>query len=199
MAAQPLQFPAISKYPEAIPAGGGFTLKKMLIDCGAVKFGKFTLTSGKESSYYIDIKKASTNPAILSEIAREMAVLAKDSKYDRIAGMELGAVPVAVALSLEMKMPYVIIRKGERTHGTGKQIEGDFNSGDNFLVVEDVTTTGQSSMKTVEILKNAGGKAGTVITVVDREEGAELLLTGAGIRLVSLVKAKELMEMKDRL
>jgi len=166
----------------------------MLIDCGAVKFGKFTLTSGKESSYYIDIKKASTNPKLLAAIADEMAGLVNGASCDRIAGMELGAVPVAVALSLKTQIPYVIIRKGERTHGTGKQIEGDYRQGDSFVVVEDVTTTGQSSLRTVEILKNAGGNAGTVITVVDREEGAGELLSKSGIKLVALVRARDLIK-----
>jgi orotate phosphoribosyltransferase len=122
-----------------------------------------------------------------------MSNIVKGLHIDRIAGMELGAVPIAVALSLKMQLPYVIIRKGERSHGTSKQIEGDFKTGENFLVVEDVTTTGQSSMKSVDILKNAGGKIELVMTVVDREEGAEALLSDAGIRFIALVRAKELM------
>jgi len=169
-------------------------LNQQLIDCGAVKFGKFILTSGKESNYYIDIKQASTNPHVLFDISCEMEKIIKGKKYDRIAGMELGAVPIAVALSLKTKIPFVIIRKGERTHGTGKQIEGDFRTGDTFIVVEDVTTTGQSSKKTIDIIKNAGGKADCVITVVDREEGAEVFLGNSGIKLVSLVKAHELIK-----
>jgi orotate phosphoribosyltransferase len=169
-------------------------LRELLIECGAVKFGKFTLASGRESSYYVDIKKASTNPKILSVIAKDMARAMKNARYDRIAGMELGAVPIAVALSLETGVAYVIVRKGERTHGTGKQIEGDFKAGDKCLVVEDVTTTGQSSLKTVEILKNAGIETDTVLTVVDREEGAGGLLSKSGIKLDALVRAGELIK-----
>ena len=90
-------------------------LEQYLKDCGAFKTGEFTLTSGKKSNFYVDIKQASTNPKILAEIAREMKSLIKDER--RIAGMELGAVPLAVATSLESGLPYVIIRKKERSAG----------------------------------------------------------------------------------
>ena len=80
------------------------------------------LTSGAISNYYIDIKKASTNPMVLKRIAEEMSKYT--GGYDVLAGMELGAVPIVVALSLETNIPYVIIRKEKRQHGTAKQIEG---------------------------------------------------------------------------
>lgn len=173
---------------------GIWMLKDLLIDCGAVKFGKFILASGKESNYYIDIKKASTNPAVLSEISNEMAKYIDKKGYDRIAGMELGAVPIAVALSLRTELPYLIIRKEERTHGTGKQIEGEFRSNDRIIIVEDVTTTGQSSLKTIEILRNACVVTDTVMTVVDRQEGAEQLLSASKVKLIALVKASDLLK-----
>ncbi len=114
-------------------------LASLLISSGAIQFGEFTLTSGRKSSYYVDVKKASTKPAILSTIAEEMSVLV--GKEDRLAGMELGAVPIVVALALETNKPYLILRKGEREHGTGRQIEGDYIPGERVLIVEDVATT----------------------------------------------------------
>ena len=99
------------------------SLKQKLVDCGAVKFGDFTLTSGKKSSYYVDLKLASTDPSILKEIAVEFAKLLPEN-IDFIAGMELGAVPLAAALSLETGIPYSMIRKSSREHGTGTRIEG---------------------------------------------------------------------------
>jgi len=94
----------------------------LLKECGAIQFGRFVLTSGAISDYYIDIKKASTNPKVLKEIAK--AMIEYSDGYDLLAGMELGAVPLVVALSLENNIPYVIIRKEKREHGTSKQIEG---------------------------------------------------------------------------
>lgn len=169
-------------------------LGDMLKACGAVKFGKFILTSGKESSFYVDIKKASTNPKILKEISKEIAKYTFG--YSKIAGMELGAVPIAVGASLETNLPYVIVRKERREHGTGKQIEGDLQAGEKVLIVEDVATTGSSSLKTVEYLRAAGAVVDKVIVVVDREEGAKDALKAIGIELIPLVRISQIMENK---
>lgn len=167
-------------------------LVDMLISCGAVKFGKFVLTSGKESNYYIDIKQASTNPEILRTIAEEMKKYAEG--YDMIAGMELGAVPIAVALSLATNKPYVIVRKETKAHGTRKLIEGRDVNGKKVLVVEDVTTTGGSVIKTIEILRQNGAEIDRVVTVVDREEGARERLTEHNVELIPLVPATEILK-----
>jgi orotate phosphoribosyltransferase len=165
-------------------------LKDSLKECGAFKTGKFTLTSGKQSNFYVDIKQASTNPKILKEIAICMAKQLEGE--DKIAGMELGAVPLAVALALEVDLPYLIIRKVERVHGTGKLIEGGLNRDERVLLVEDVTTTGSSVLKAAEIIKNEGGIVNKVIVVVDREEGAIELLKENGISLIPLVRVSEM-------
>lgn len=146
-------------------------LTQMLKSCGALQFGRFILTSGAISEYYIDIKKASTDPKTLKVIAKDMALLTKG--YDILAGMELGAVPLVVALSLETNIPYVIVRKEKREHGTGKQIEGLSVKNKKVLVIEDVTTSGGSVLKTIEILRENHGIVDKVICVVDRESGAK--------------------------
>ena len=107
--------------------------------------------------------------------------------------MELGAVPLAVALSLQCDLPYLIIRKKDRVHGTGKLIEGDMRSGDKILLVEDVTTSGTSVVKAADIIRNEGGEVFRVIVVVDREEGAFELLKEHNITLVPLVRVSEMM------
>lgn len=172
--------------------GGWLMLTDSLIECGAIKFGKFKLTSGKESSYYVDIKQASTNPKVLSEIAKEMSKLSSNDKFDIIAGMELGAVPLAVALALETKVPYVIIRKEKPSHGTGKQIIGKNEPGQKVLIVEDVATTGGSVVKAINVLRSEGLIVDKIIVVVDREEGAEEMLNKYDVELLPLVKAGEL-------
>lgn len=95
-------------------------LSEDLVKSGAIKFGDFILTSGKRSDYYVDIKEAATDPNLLSEIASEFSKMIHARK---IAGMELGAVPLIVATSLNMGIPYVIVRK-ERSHGTLSLIVG---------------------------------------------------------------------------
>ena len=166
-----------------------------LVDCGALQFGDFILASGAKSSYYIDIKKASTNPKVLKLIAEQMALKMKECglKVDRIAGVVLGSVPLAAALSLETGIPYVMIRKEKKDHGTGKLIEGELNEGDEVLVVEDVITSAGSSMKAIETLRAAGASVNNGISVIDREAGGSDNLKGIGVSLNPLVKASELL------
>ena len=161
---------------------------EMLKNVGAIQFGDFVLTSGKHSNYYVNIKKASTNPEILREIAKAMA---KHISGTKIAGMELGAVPIAVALSLETNIPYLMVRKEKRKHGTGSQIEGNLKQGEEVLVVEDVTTSGGSTLKTVETLREAGAVVKRAVVVVDRDSGAEKLLAENGVELVYLVSSRD--------
>ena len=168
-------------------------LMEMLTECGAIKFGKFTLTSGKESSYYIDIKMASTRPRILRRIAEEMARYVDGT---RVAGMELGAVPIATAVALQTDMPFCILRKKPREHGTGSQIEGEVKPGETVTVVEDVATTGGSIVLSVKLLRAAGAVVKRAIVVVDREEGAAEALRAENVELVALVKRKQLMQGK---
>ncbi|MBE8538964.1 orotate phosphoribosyltransferase [Geoglobus acetivorans] len=145
-------------------------LLKMLVDSGAIKYGEFTLSSGKKSSVYIDIKRAVTRPDVLETVAGMMAEKLKSADFDRIACIELGGVPLAVALSLKTKKPIVIFRKKKKEYGTQEEFIGDIDRGDRIAVVEDVITTGKSARSVVERVEKAGGIVVAVITVVDREE-----------------------------
>ena len=165
---------------------------QLLKDCGAIQFGRFVLTSGAISDYYIDIKKASASPNILEKIAQAMAEYTEG--YDLLAGMELGAVPLVVALSLETKIPYVIIRKRERGHGTGKQIEGGNVKNKKVLVIEDVTTSGGSLVKTLKILRENQGKVDEVLVVVDRESGAEERLRDLDVSFIPLLSVSDILK-----
>lgn len=167
-------------------------LLQRLIACGAVRFGDFTLASGAKSSYYVDIKRASSDPAILAEVGRAMAVRARE--HDRVAGMELGAVPIAVAASLASGVPFLMVRKKPKDYGTGSRVEGVYAKGQRVLVVEDVTTTGGSSLAAVEALRAEGLLVDTVMTVVDREQGATEAFARIGVALVPLVRASELLK-----
>jgi orotate phosphoribosyltransferase len=113
--------------------------------------------------------------------------------FDAVAGMELGAVPIATAFSLHAGLPMLIIRKSGRTHGTGKRIEGRDPRGLAVLVVEDVTTSGGSTLEAVRVLRDAGATVTHAVVVVDRAEGAAALLAKAGVRLQALVTAATLL------
>lgn len=169
-------------------------LIQLLKECKAIQFGHFVLTSGATSDYYIDIKKASTNPKILKKIAEAMVDFTKG--YDLLAGMELGAVPLVVALSLETGIPYVIIRKEKREHGTGKQIEGGDVTDKRVLIVEDVTTSGGSVIKTIDILKTNKATVDTVVCVVDRESGTREKMEKSGIGFFPLISVSDILRKK---
>ncbi|HUW42748.1 MAG TPA: orotate phosphoribosyltransferase [Thermoplasmata archaeon] len=164
-------------------------LKDTLKSAQIVQHGDFILSSGKKSDYYVNVKRASSDPKILREMAKEI------SKYvtgEKLACMALGAVPLAVAVALETNRPYVIVRKDQKEHGTMDKIEGEVELGGLYLVIEDVATTGASAMRVIEALRTKGAGAKRVVTVVDREEGATEFLQQNGIEMISLFKAKEL-------
>ncbi len=167
-------------------------LIQLLRDCEAIQFGRFVLTSGAISNYYIDIKKASSNPKILKKVAEAMKEYTKG--YDILAGMELGAVPIVVALSLLTEIPYVIIRKEERKHGTSKQIEGSEVKGKRILVIEDVTTSGSSVFKSVQIIRENQGIVDEVVVIVDRESGAEEKLQKIDINFIPLLSVSDILK-----
>ncbi len=170
-------------------------LKESLKACHALQYGDFTLASGKHSKYYIDIKRASTVPGVLSIIAEEMETEMKRRglKVDMIAGVVLGSVPLAVALSLRTGIPYVMVRKEKKDHGTGKLIEGALEEGMRVLVVEDVVTSAGSSAEAVAVLRNAGGKVDFVLAVIDRQEGGMARLAEIGVELMPLLTAEEVL------
>jgi len=147
-------------------------LAEMLKNVGAVKFGEFILSSGQKSNVYVDIKLACTYPEILDKIVEEMEKKVKVLEFDRIACIELGGVPLAVALSLRLRKPYVIFRKRRKEYGTKDELVGNIVAGEKVLVVEDVTTTGSSAMSVVERVEKRGGKVVAILTVVNR--GAKL-------------------------
>lgn len=158
--------------------------------CGAVEYGTFTLASGKTSDLYVDIKRASTRPTILREIARRMAPHVRG--YDRIAGVELGAVPIAAAVALETDVPFLILRKEAKLHGTKRAHEGEMRAGDRVAFVEDVVTTGGTLRGAIERLRAEGAVVDRAVAVVDREEGGAEALGAAGVDLVSLLRARDL-------
>ncbi len=169
-------------------------LIQALKNCGAVKFGDFTLASGRKSTYYVDIKKAITDPATLKLIANRIAGIMKERHIcaEAIGGVAVGGIPLATAVSLRSRLPLVIVRKSLKEYGTGGRFVGDV-AGRELLMLEDVTTTGGSVIEAIKDLRDAGSVVNMVITVVDREEGASVGLKGMDVELLPLVIAADLL------
>lgn len=153
--------------------------------------GDFTLSSGKKSTYYLDKYLFSTDPKLLREIARALARLLPQ-QFDRLAGVELGAVPLVAALALETGKPYVIVRKNVKDYGTGKLFEGRLEKGEKVVLVEDVLTTASQAIQASVRLREFGVDVVKVIYVIDRLEGAAQNLANAGLAAESVITKSDL-------
>lgn len=171
-----------------------------LLAARSLRTGRFTLASGRESSYYIDARLTTMSPEGLSAIGplALAALRAHGWAPDAVGGLTLGADPVAYAVAYaSTAAPPVVraftVRKEAKPHGAGRLIEGPFNAGDRVVVVEDVITTGGSALRAIDAIERAGGTVLGVLAVVDREEGGRAAIEEAGHRVVSLVTASELL------
>ena len=153
--------------------------------------GDFTLSSGKKSNYYINMKKAITEPKILSTISKLISEKVANDDIDKVAGPALGAVPIATAVSLQSDLPLLMIRKEKKGYGTSKLIEGELVEGDSVIVVEDVSTKGGSLLKAIKAIQDNGGNVKRAFVVVDRQEGAIEEFKKEGIELEPLITVNE--------
>lgn len=133
------------------------------------KIGNFTLSSGEKSNYYYDIKEAMGEPTMLRGFYSEIHKNNNMKNIDVIIGIEYGGVPLAIGLSLYTNIPYAIIRKETKQHGTQKRIEGYQKIG-RVLLLDDVRTTGNSIKETKEYLKSKGYEIMATATVMTRIE-----------------------------
>jgi orotate phosphoribosyltransferase len=159
--------------------------------------GDFVLRSGRRSRYYLDKYRFETRPDLLGPLGERIAeVVAKhEPETVRLAGPELGAVPLAAAASLASGLPFLIVRKEAKEYGTGNRLEGVFETGECVCLVEDVVTSAGAAVAAVEALREAGLTCRTVVCVVDREEGGVDALARVAVRLRPLFRASELMEL----
>ncbi len=159
-------------------------LARLLLSRGAIKYGDFVLPFGNRTTYFVDVKEVSTDPWFLETVATEIS---KEVREKVIAGIELGAVPLLVATSIKLKVPYIIVRK-KHEHGTKEILIGKLERGTRIDIIDDVVSTGGSILLTAKILREGGAVVSRAIAVVDREEGGAELLKKNGIELVALIK-----------
>jgi orotate phosphoribosyltransferase len=170
-----------------------------LLATRSAKRGTFTLASGRQSSLYIDARITTMSPdglALIGPLGAE-AIAAAGWTADSIGGLTMGADPIACAISYASAstgtpLRAFTVRKEPKTHGTGKLIEGPFRAGDRVVVIEDTITTGGSAKKAIDAVRAADGVVVGVLALVDREEGGRETLEGAGVPVVSLARASEI-------
>ena len=153
--------------------------------------GSFTLRSGRTSSYYLDKYKFSTKPEILRLLGPLFAscieqISAEHAPVVRLAGAELGGIPLVTVASMQTGLPSIFVRNAKKEYGTAKQVEGEVNKGDVVVFVEDVATTGGQALEAVEVLRSLGAIVPAIISVIDRQEGARENIEGAGVAFHAL-------------
>lgn len=153
--------------------------------------GEFTLRSGQTSTEYFDKYLFESVPALLWEIATAMAALVPDG-VDALAGLELGGVPVATALSQVTGLPCLFVRKQAKDYGTCRLAEGGEIAGRRLLVVEDVVTTGGQVLASCGDLRALGATVDTVLCVIDREAGGTEAFAAIGLELRALFTMTQL-------
>ena len=160
----------------------------------ALKFGDFTLASGQTSSYYLDGKQVALHAGGLRQIAAGFLELAGDWAFDAVGGMSIGADPLigaVLALSDRDDLVGVMIRKEAKGHGTGRFLEGPLRAGQTVLIVEDVVTTGGSSLRAIERVREFGADVCGVAAIVDRLQGGAAAFAAAGVPLRSLFTVED--------
>jgi orotate phosphoribosyltransferase len=161
--------------------------------------GQFTLASGRQSTLYIDARLTTMSPDGLALIGPLALAALRDSAWsiDAVGGLTLGADPISYAIAYASAtsgapVRAFTVRKEVKAHGTGRLVEGPFREGDHVAVIEDVITTGGSALRAVEAIRAAGGSVSGVLALVDREEGGREALESAGLSVISLARASEI-------
>lgn len=165
-----------------------------LYQIGAIKFGDFTLKSGKKSKIYLDLRQIISYPQILRNVANAMWQKVHTCKVDLICGVPYTALPIATSISLSHNIPMIMRRKEKKDYGTKQQIEGKFQADQSCLIVEDVITTGGSIIETAEDLEAAGIKISDVVVLIDRQQGAVDNLQKKNYKVHAVLTMKEILK-----
>lgn len=169
---------------------------RAIASCSLLR-GSFTLRSGRTSSYYLDKYLFSTRPEVLRPLAvmfadRVRALGAAHGGVARLAGAELGGIPLVTATSLETGLPCLFVRNAKKGYGTAKQLEGKLERGERVVLLEDVATTGGQALEAVGVLREAGAEVLGIIATIDRQEGARENVEGAGLLFDALFTKADL-------
>jgi orotate phosphoribosyltransferase len=171
-----------------------------LLATRSARRGQFVLASGRQSTFYVDARLTAMHPEGLALIGPAGLQAIADAGWnpDSVGGLTLGADPIAYAIAYASQLQgrpvrAFTVRKEAKAHGTGRLIEGPFESGDRVVVIEDVITTGGSALKAIAAVRAAGAEVLGVLALVDREEGGREAIEAEGVPVRSLATASAIM------
>lgn len=171
-------------------------LAMVLVKVRALQVGTFTLSSGKLSSYYVDLRAVPSFPGAYRYVIDAYMALVKNEvgldKFDVIAGIPTAGLAFSSPVALETGKPMIYVRKEEKDYGRKKRIEGSISLGSRVLVIDDLITTGHSIRGAIDAIKEEGGEVKHVAVLIDRLEGGKANLKKAGLTLHTLTDILEL-------
>ncbi len=174
---------------------------KRLLDIGAVKKGRFRLSSGRESDIYIDLRLVPSHPSvfrlIIEHLFLEFYGLLK--KKSALVGVATGGISWATALAYRAGLPAGYVRPKRKEYGLSRRVELDERVTDSVILVDDVATTGKSLADAIDVLREEGIIVDTALVIVDRNEGAQELLREKGAHLYSLLSLDNIRRLLDGL
>ncbi|MCD4740540.1 orotate phosphoribosyltransferase [archaeon] len=170
-------------------------LAKTLYDMKAIKFGEFTLVSGKTSPYYIDLRVVPSYPEAYDYITDLYVDKIKEeltpNGNEVLVGVPTAGVPLASLIAYKMKTPMAYIRKKAKDHGTSKRVEGIIKPDQKIIVIEDLITSGKSIIGTVNDLREAGFESKEVVLLVDRLQGGPEKMKQEGVTVRPIMTVLE--------
>jgi orotate phosphoribosyltransferase len=168
----------------------------VLVKTGALKFGTFRLTTGKLSSYYIDLRAIPSFPGVfrgvLDTYLEFLETAVGVDRFDAIGAIPTAGLTYASVVAYRLEKPMVYVRKGARQHGLMKLIEGVMTPGWRVLILDDLVTTGSSILNAAEAIRTEGGQVNQAVVLIDRLEGGRAALQAQGIELKALTTILEL-------
>jgi orotate phosphoribosyltransferase len=173
-------------------------LASVLVKVGALQVGTFTLSSGKLSSYYVDLRAVPSYPGAYRYVIDAYIALIRNDigldKFDAVAGIPTAGLAFSSPVALQLQKPMIYVRKEEKDYGRKRRIEGSIKPGDRVLVMDDLVTTGHSILSGIDAIRAEGGEVKHVAVLIDRLEGAKANLKKAGVKLCPLTDIVELMK-----
>jgi len=165
---------------------------------GIIKFGDFTLASGKKSSYYVDLRLVSSYPIefrkmikyLENEITQDVGL----DNFDSIVSVPTGGLIIASALAIETVKPLIYVRSKPKDYGTSKSVEGKIHDGMSVVMIDDVATTGGSVVNAIKSLNEVNISVKDAYVIVNRMEGADEALLELGVKIHSILNILQITE-----